>query len=287
MTNGPGGVLTNTSLDGGNLSSHGFTVEGSLPGAAVKILSRPNPTQIVDFCYEFQAGAVHYSTIPLDFYLGGGGGQPRVNMRTVYAPNVVAYGIDGACAQEPPVALCQDLTIFTDIDSCTATISVDNGSFDPEGDPITLEQVPGGPYGLGSTDVTLTVTDDKGASDACTAVVTVVDRELPTLSCVESHNPSGKNVPKASKVNEDGFYQVSAGDNCSVTAIELGGFTLAEGETIKLTQAKGKSGVTFVNTMGPAKIRHFQVGPGDAVITATDGAGNVAAVTCLVPPPPK
>ena len=117
--------------------------------------------------------------------------------------------------------------------------------------------------------------------------MTVVDRELPTLSCVESVNPSTKNVPKASKVNEDGFYQVSAGDNCMPPTIELGGFILADGETIKLTQTPGQSGVRLVNTMGAGEIRHFQVGSGDALITATDGAGNVSSVTCLVPPPPK
>ena len=61
---------------------------------------------------------------------------------------------------QPPVAQCQNLTIFTDTGSCTSTISVDSASFDPDGDPITLNQVPAGPYSLGSTDVTLTVTDD-------------------------------------------------------------------------------------------------------------------------------
>ena len=184
-------------------------------------------------------------------------------------------GLDFVIVNRPPVAQCQDRTIFTDTGLCTATISVDNASFDPDGDPITLDQVPPGPYSLGDNTVTLTVTDDSGASDFCTAVVTVEDRELPAISCVESHNPSGKNVPKAGKVNEDGFYQVSAGDNCTVPEITLGSFTLAEGETIKLTQTPGKSGVKLVNTMGKGEIRHFQVGPGDAVIMATDGAGNV------------
>ncbi len=88
-------------------------------------------------------------------------------------------------------------------------------------------------------------------------------------------------IAQASSVNEDGFYQVSAGDNCTPPTIELGSFPLADDETIKL------SGVRLVNTMGPGQIRRLQVGPGDALITATDGAGNVAGVACLVPPPPK
>jgi hypothetical protein len=115
--------------------------------------------------------------------------------------------------------------------------------------------------------------------------VTVVDITPPLVSCVESVNPSHKNVPQAK--NEDGFYKVSAGDNCASPVIKIGSFTLASGETIKITQTPGKSGVRLVNTMGKAAIKHFQVGPNDAVITATDGSGNQASVTCLVPPPPK
>jgi choice-of-anchor C domain-containing protein len=265
---------------------------------------------------------------------------------------------------QPPDAICKNVTTNTAPGTCSANASVDNGSSDPDGDPITLSQSPAGPYGKGTTNVTLTVTDDKGASDFCTATVTVVDAEpptitcpapqvvectgagsavasfsatatdncgfastscpasgssfplgttpvscsasddsnnssscsssvtvvdttAPTVSCVESVNPSGKNVPKASNTNQDGFYKVSASDICTTPVIKIGGFTLANGETIKITQTPGKSGVSYVNTMGPAAIRHFQVGPGDAVITATDGSGNSSSVTCLVPPPPK
>jgi hypothetical protein len=45
--------------------------------------------------------------------------------------------------------------------------------------------------------------------------------------------------------------------------------------------------VALVNDMGNIPVRQFRVAPGDAVTKATDGAGNVATVTCLVPPPPK
>jgi hypothetical protein len=99
ITSGPGGALNDASLDGGTLSSHGFAVAGSLPGDSVQILSRTNRSEIVTMCYGFGAGAVVYSTIPLDFYLDGFGPQPVSDtFRLVYAPNVVAYGLAGACA---------------------------------------------------------------------------------------------------------------------------------------------------------------------------------------------
>jgi hypothetical protein len=99
VTNGPGGVLDDGSLDGGTFSSHGFAVAGSLPGDSVQILSRTNRSEIVTMCYGFGAGAVVYSTIPLDFYLDGNGPQPvNDNLSLIYAPNVVAYGLAGACA---------------------------------------------------------------------------------------------------------------------------------------------------------------------------------------------
>lgn len=61
--------------------------------------SRGNRSEIVTMCYGFGAGAVVYSTIPLDFYLNGDGPQPvSDNLRLIYAPNVVAYGLAGACA---------------------------------------------------------------------------------------------------------------------------------------------------------------------------------------------
>jgi hypothetical protein len=82
---------------------------------------------------------------------------------------------------QPPVAVCQDVTVAAG-SSCTASASIDNGSYDPDGDPITLTQSPAEPYGLGTTSVTLTVTDDKGASNMCTAMVTVVDTLPPIIN---------------------------------------------------------------------------------------------------------
>ena len=95
VTNGPGGIIDNTTLDGGNSSSHGFTVAGTLPGSATLIFSRTDPNEIVDFIYDFGAGQVYYSTIPLDFYLTGGGGALAANFQN-YAQNVAAFAAENA-----------------------------------------------------------------------------------------------------------------------------------------------------------------------------------------------
>jgi len=83
VTNGPGGVVDDTTLAG----SHGFAVDASLPPGATLILTRGSPNEIVTFSYRYGVGAVIYSSIPLDFYLDGSN-----NFSTIYAPNVVAYG---------------------------------------------------------------------------------------------------------------------------------------------------------------------------------------------------
>jgi len=92
VTNGPGGIIDNTTLDGGSSSSHGFAVSGSLPGSSVQILSRSNASEIVDFVYGSGAGHVYYSTIPLDYYFGGGQNDATGDaFRDIYGPNVLAF----------------------------------------------------------------------------------------------------------------------------------------------------------------------------------------------------
>jgi hypothetical protein len=105
VVNGPAGVLDNTSLDSpeGLPISHGY-ISGGVPSNAVTIFSNgSDPTHAADVSYTLGAGAVYYSSIPLDAYLnsGGGSGNPiggRLDpggswltcLNNVYAPNLLS-----------------------------------------------------------------------------------------------------------------------------------------------------------------------------------------------------
>jgi len=172
--------LDNASLDGGNFSDHGFASENTLPAGADLILTSTSNDRIVTFCYAHGQGAVIYSTIPLDFYLQFHFSPAALS--NIYAPNVVRYALAGACAQQnrPPVARCQDVTVDAGL-TCSAAASIDNGSFDPDGDAITCTESPAAPYGLGETKVTLTCTDAGGLSSSCEGLVTVQDTLPPQV----------------------------------------------------------------------------------------------------------
>ena len=81
----------------------------------------------------------------------------------------------------PPVAVCQDLTVTAD-SNCVAEVTgdqIDNGSSDPDADPLTFTLVPAGPYPLGTNNVELIVADGTGLFDTCMAVITVEENFMP------------------------------------------------------------------------------------------------------------
>lgn len=122
----------------------------------------------------------------------------------------------------------------------------------------------------------------------------------PEVECVETVNPSGKNVPRAGQrspgQNEDGFYQLAAFDDFDpdpqIFVSDLNGSgpfgPFSSGANVKITEAPG--GTATSKPMGSPKtggIAAHVTLTGDAVVTAVDAAGNTASTTCLVPPPPK
>ncbi len=93
---------------------------------------------------------------------------------------VTKMGI-GATSNTAPIALCQDITINVD-ENCEGAVNIDNGSYDPDGDPITITFDPEGPYPVGDTEVTMTVSDGE-LEDQCIATVTVTEGDFTDDDC--------------------------------------------------------------------------------------------------------
>jgi len=158
------------------------------------------------------------------------------------------------------------------------------------------------PSGLGTDTIEAIVTVN---DETATLNVTKdwVDTIPPDATCLESVNPSGKKKPQApgnggQGQNQDGFYVIDATDNIwpsdsfDVFVTDSGSGTVfgpyAAGTVIKYTEASGAT--PEAKTIGGpnSAVDWHIIGNGDARVTAIDGSGNTsAAVSCLVPPPPK
>lgn len=155
--------------------------------------------------------------------------------------------IGESCGAEPvpPVAICAGITVSADVD-CQADASIDDGSYDPEGQDITLTQAPPGPYSPGETTVKLIVTDIDGYADTCEATVTVEDVTPPVVTC-----PGDITMPtEAGICAATVTYSATAEDNCGVESI----------------------------TYNPASGTQFPLGTTQVEVIATDAAG--LADTC-------
>jgi hypothetical protein len=124
-------------------------------------------------------------------------------------------------------------------------------------------------------------------------IIHIPDVTAPEVTCVEGPNPSGKNIPRATGQNPDGFYTLTAVDNVdpnpqifvadSGSSFVAGPF--ANGDVVKITQAPG--GTPGSKEMAGAVAAHITL-KGDALVYAVDASGNQSdPITCLVPPPPK
>ncbi len=154
-----------------------------------------------------------------------------------------------------PVVVCQNVTVAAGA-SCTTNASINNGSFDYDsGDTITITQSPAGPYPLGSTLVTLTVTDNHGASSSCQSTVTVLDTTKPVISCPANIITS---LPLNSTATGKAVtFTVTAPDTC------------------------GSATVTTSHASGSV----FPLGTTTVTATANDGRGNtrMCSFTVTVP----
>jgi hypothetical protein len=129
-----------------------------------------------------------------------------------------------------PTANCMDITVQLDAGgnaSITAS-AIDGGSFDNCTPILSVNVSSFGCGDLGPNTVILTVSDVSGNSSSCNATVTVVDTEVPTISC-----PSDINEDATSAAGAVVIYSTPVGaDNCSAITTQTQG--LASGETFPI-----------------------------------------------------
>jgi len=159
-------------------------------------------------------------------------------------------------ANLPPVAACKHLTLNTPADACGASGSVDNGSYDPEGGPVSCTQSSNA-FGVGNQSVTLTCVDAQGLSASCSASVNVVDAIAPRITCPASSTFEcgvGKASPESNPA--------TATDNCGAPYVtytmEGEAFSLGSARSVRWIADDGSheasctSAVTMVDTLAPS-----------------------------------
>ncbi|ADO70142.1 immunoglobulin-like domain-containing protein [Stigmatella aurantiaca] len=144
-------------------------------------------------------------------------GSPVLSDLTLYSYN------------NPPVAQCQGQNVCADL-TCTADVSVNDGSYDPDGESLSFSYSPAGPYSIGQRSVAMTVSD-KLESASCSATVRVRDCEPPAIACA---------APSVFECTENGSARVTppvaqATDRCSAVSVSGPGTALYPLGTTPLT----------------------------------------------------
>ncbi len=118
--NGPGGTLTNASLDNGSSSTHGSKTPESLPAGSTVWATTDNPAHVVTFTYAYGAGKVIYSTIPLQCYLGSqcAGVTAVVPGMMTYATNLIACSLNSECTPPPSTTCASEGYTGTKLEWC-------------------------------------------------------------------------------------------------------------------------------------------------------------------------
>jgi hypothetical protein len=93
IATGAGGTLTDSSLDGGMSSNHGYATRATLPAGAIAMTTTPDPNQVVTFAYSHGSGRVVYGAMPLDAYLPGADldGNVAAPGMQAYITNVIEW----------------------------------------------------------------------------------------------------------------------------------------------------------------------------------------------------
>ncbi len=194
-------------------------------------------------------------------------------------PVTVSHTVDG-CSPELNVTLSPASQTVTSGDNATFTETI---------------AVANDPSLMGTTQSCVVHFEDENGNSLGDETITIhiPDTTPPVAFCDATKNPAGKNIPSASKTNEDGFFVLGGSDNLdpdveiyvkdSETGVIFGPF--AAGTVIKYVEANG---ATPGQKPGAGSVDWQINGQGDAIVYSVDASGNVSAeAACLVAPEPK
>lgn len=193
-----------------------------------------------------------------------------------------------------PIALAKNVTVNAAVAGGTASASIDNGSNDPSGGPVTITQYPAGPYSIGTTSVTLTITNKYGAFAQATGTVTVKPPPVaPTITWGPATYVRFLGLPVGSDVlnataNASGALaytalSVSTGTPTSITAsstLPLGAYSLSVTFTPDDPTSYTTKTVTLTSAFVVINQELFVVNSGGSVLSTYDnGASQSAAIS--------
>ena len=251
LTNSPalqGAMFMEISKSGTTLTNDQLQVLASLTYGGTLTVSNIGPDALVPGnrfqLFNATSYAGSFSSISLPFPGQG----------LIWTNKLLVDGSIEVISNQLPVAVCRNVTTNAGA-TCTANVSVaavDNGSFDPDGTIVTRTLSPAGPYPKGTNLVTLTVVDDQGSSNSCTATIIVLDTTPPTITC-----PANvvTNVPHNQTAVVVNYTAPSVSDNCSGT---------------------------LTTSCAPPPGVPFQLGVTTVTCTATDASGNTNSCSFTV-----
>jgi Ca2+-binding RTX toxin-like protein len=173
IANSPFGTVTDTSLDDGNFSNHGYVSAASLPVGAEILLTRNNTDHVTAFSYPHGLGAIVYSSVPLQFYGDAAAGSTGV-WEDFYV-NMLNYAVSlAAPANTAPVATDDTITVN---EGAVTTINVLSNDTDAESDPLRITHIEGAAVTAGQT-----VTLASGSTVRLTAAGTLVYQTGATMN---------------------------------------------------------------------------------------------------------
>ncbi len=227
----------------------------------------------------FGAGSSPASVTTGDFNSDG-----KLDLATanIFSDNVSAL-LNTCTTNTAPVAQCKNVTVAAGA-SCTAYASIDNGSYDPDsGDTITVAQSPAGPYPLGATTVTLTVTDARGASSSCSAIVTVVDNTPPAITA-SARKADNTPYTAGAWTNQSVTVHFTCSDLCSGISSCPADVTLSSSGVTALVSGIAIDGAGNTASTGFGPVQIDKTPPAVSVTGVAHGAtyplGAVPAAAC-------